>query len=105
MHTPAARMHHSPIHRQPHGRPHAHHTRAGTSPSYEVEVRATDTLDTGPDTGMFRMVESGAGGAGSWCQVYMTFRAAALKLLGGVHIKTLSEDSLIITKTQPSPWM
>ena len=43
MHTPAARMHHSPIRGCPHWRPDAHHTRRGTSPSYEVEVRASHT--------------------------------------------------------------
>lgn len=63
MHTPAARMHHSPIHRHPHGRPNTHHTRAGTSPNYEVEVRATHALDTGPHRDV---QDGGVRGGGRW---------------------------------------
>ena len=99
MHTPAARMHHSPIRGCPHWRPDAHHTRRGTSPSYEVEVRASHTghRSTQGCSGWW------SGGAGSWQQVCMAFHTAALRLLGGVHIKTLSEASHIITKIQPGP--
>lgn len=56
MHTPAARTHHSPIHGCPHWRPDTHHTRAGTSPSYEVGVRATAALDAGQHRAL-RMLE------------------------------------------------
>ena len=75
-----------------HWRPNAHHTRAGTSPSYEVGVRATAALDAGQHRDA---QDGGVGGlqAGGRCEetpeTPPSSRAEGLLFLHGLVEKVL----------------